>query len=166
MTKLNMRHSLAGGRISVASHPSGFTSKPWYPLTARVIAKNSIQQDDVSAAIRTQLGLDGPTAIEFRLMEVRYWGGYPTSDSAASGTPGETTMTVYDPFYHVTNFGRVLTEVKGFPDQVNRVALGYQYSIAQQNYALDGAATTRLVGTTNAASTGVLYFRLLWRVGG
>jgi len=150
----------------VASHPAGFTSKPWYPLTARVLAKNSIIQTDVATAIRTQLGLETTTAIEYRLIEVRYWGSFPTAGPVGSEAPGETTLTVYDPFYHITNFGRVLTEVKGFPDQVSRVALGYQYSVAQQNYALDGAATSTLVGTTNASTSGVLYFRLLWRVGG
>jgi hypothetical protein len=89
------------------------------------------------------------------------WGGFPSLDDSPGD--GETTLEILDPIYHLTGLGRVLCELKGYPDQVNRVALGYRYPLAQANYTIDGTSTINLVNTANLGPTGILYFEILWR---
>jgi len=153
--------SLNGHRLRVNSHPPEFTSRPWFPLMVRVAATATITPPTIVAAINSQLGFSAPIEIEFRLRSVRFWGDFPSIAS----TPGigETRLIVYDPIYHVTNLSRALTVLTGFPDQVNRVALGFKYPNTQSNYVIEGVSVYNLFTTANAGSTGVLYVELLWR---
>lgn len=155
-------NSYLGHKIKVPSQPPEFTRKPWYHLVVRVSPDASVTQNEIRAAVLDQLGL--PTEglnLEFRLLSVRLWGNFPSV--ADTPTTGETTLTVLDPFYHATNLTRALCVLTGFPDQVNRVALGYKYSIAQSSLAIDAVSSIPLYRCINAGSTGILYIELLWR---
>lgn len=149
---------------SMVSRPQRFISRPWYRLTVAVQAKATISFSDLQEALNTQLfGKQSPDGIvvEARLQSVRYWAQFPTT--ASTPTIGQASLQVNDPLYFTSNLERALTVVSGFPDQVNRVALGYNYSVAQRNFACQLTGTANVVRTSGAGLTGVLYFDLLWR---
>lgn len=145
----------------MVSRPQSFTARPWYRLTVALPATASVTYASLGSAIGDQLFGAPGQVFEVKLHSVRYWAQFPTT--ASTPTIGQASLSVLDVLYHVTNLERVLTVVSGFPDQVNRVSLGFKYPPAQRDFVIQTTGTTVLLRTTGAGSTGVLYFDLLWR---
>lgn len=168
------RQLLENGKVlKVPTHPPIFTAVPWNQLTWRVPGNvANITNDIIATNLTSQLNLLDGMRVNVRLHSVRFWGSLITTatlppavlESAAirvmSLVPivtGTTTLEVEHP---------VIQEIRDYPDQVRRAAVGYEWPIAQQSISISAGLPTAFTVVQVISGSGansVTYFRGWWR---
>jgi len=153
-----------GHRLKVPSHPTEFMSRPWFPLTVRI---DNVGVDvsflNLRSSILTQLGFGLATnSLNVRFRSIRLWGPIPVGTSPLN-------MIVYDVFNDSPSGSStegVLEQITDYPDAVNRAAVGYEFSTAQQQMSVTLVAGNgqAITSQTGAGPSSVMYINLLWRI--
>jgi len=152
-----------GGIRHIPTCPPDFVSAPWYNLIVRIDnPATTLSKAQVQMAIESQLGFTFATNSEVRLHRVRVWG--QLVDTASSAPLQPVNMLVFDPF-SLSATSRVLEQITGYPDQVNRAALGYEYPLAQRQTTvrLDTTLTAPILALNGMGPNSVVYLNLEWR---
>jgi hypothetical protein len=171
-TQMRPRRTEAGHKINVPSLPPDFTAIPWYPIVLRLENPGTaVTTLNVENVLATQLGLTFPSGtVDIRLISVRVWGPLTTPTGTSALKP--LNMAVLDPIGSggtATTGGtgtRTMEVITDYPDQVQRPAVGYKYSISNSQTSLRCVGTGSGVTLWNlqGAGTGsIMYINILWR---
>lgn len=171
-TQMRPRRIEAGHKLKVPSLPPDFTAVPWYPITLRLENPGTaVTTLNVEQVLSTQLGLTFPFGtVDIRLNSVRVWG--PLTSPMGSSALQPLSMAVLDPIGSggtATTGGtgfRTMEVITDFPDQVQRSAVGYKYSLSNSQTSLRCVGTGSGVTLWNLQGAGpgsVMYINILWR---
>jgi hypothetical protein len=160
-TQLTTRH-LLGHRLRVPHVPPEFTAVPWYPLTVRIQnPPATLTLLNLRENIQSQLGFTSTYIVDVRLQYVQLWGALVTPTGTSFLNP--VTLTVWDPFSSLGDGRSTLEVLTDYPDQVNRAAVGYQYSFAQRQVSIRLSTSAQLYSMQGVGAGAIMYVRLFWR---
>lgn len=156
------KNSLHFHKLKAPTHPPEFTAVPWYPLTLRIQnAPSTVNLNTIREAFGSQLGFPDLFDIDFRLVSVHVWGALVSP--AGSSYLNPVTAAIYDPIARAGGVNSILQVLTDYPDQVRRSAIGFKYSMPQQQAVLRTGTTGTLLQLSGVGSGSIVYIRMFWR---